>query len=177
MTIRSFRPALPFAAALVLAAAIAPATAASSDAALLQGYAGNYTGQGKLAASPPQTVRCRLSLHPAGSARLNYTGRCSSGGAGFSMNGVISASNGRFTAAMSGTGGSGIGDISGTVAGKRQGGGVVFSSRQHDTSRGHDRDISSTLALTGGTIRIDFNVRDNETGKTYAGSIPFTKVR
>jgi hypothetical protein len=177
MTLRSSRPALPLAAALLFALAASPAAAASSDAALLQSYAGNYTGRGELAANPPQTVRCRLSLQSVGSAKLNYTGRCSTGGAGISMSGVISVSNGRFTAAMSGTGGSGIGDISGTVAGKRRGNGVVFSSRQRDTSHGHDRDLASTLALTGGTIRIDFNIRDNKTGKTYAGSIPFTKGR
>jgi hypothetical protein len=52
---------------------------------------------------------------------------------------------------------------------------VVFSSKQRSTANGHDRTISSSFALAGGTIQIDFSMLDNKTGKTISGSIPFAK--
>jgi len=147
------------------------AFAAVSDAAMLQSYVGSYTGTGSISSSPPQTVRCRFSLQSAGASTVNYTGRCSSGGTSFSMTGVFTAAKGRIEAAMSSSTG-----MTATVVGVKRGGGVVFSSKQQDKSDGNDRTISSTFALTGGTISVDFSVLDNKTGKTAAGTIPFKKV-
>ena len=145
--------------------------AAGSDAAMLQSYLGSYTGSGSISSSPPQTVRCRLNLQSAGPSKVNYTGRCSAGGASFSMTGVFSAIKGHIEAAMSSSTG-----MTATVVGVKRGGGVVFTSKQQDVSEGHDRTITSSFALTGGTLSVDFSVLDNKTGKTSAGTIPFSKV-
>ena len=147
------------------------AFAAGSDAAMLQSYVGSYTGSGSISSSPPQTVRCRLVLQSGGPSKVNYTGRCSAGGTSFSMTGVFSAANGRLEAAMSSSTG-----MTASVVGIRRGGGVAFSSKQQDVADGHDRTVTSSLALLGGTINVNFSVLDNKTGKTSAGAIPFSKV-
>lgn len=147
------------------------AIAASSDAALLQAYAGSYTGTGSMTGQNAGTVRCRLLFQPASAASVNYTGRCSTGGADISMTGVITAANGRIRAAMSGSNG-----ISSTVNGVRRDGGIVFASRQRVNVRGNDRTVTSTMTLANGTIRVDFSALDNKTGKQTTGSIPFTKL-
>jgi len=170
----SLRPLLaisPLASALLLLAA-GPAIAAS-EAAMLQSYVGNYTGGGVLAGgTTPQTVKCRLNIQSTGPAVLDYTGRCTSGGAGFSMTGIISFAGGKFTAAMS----SSTLGITATVAGQKRGDGVVFASKQNVTMQGTARAVTSTMALAGGTIRIDFSATDAKTGKTTSGSIPFTRT-
>lgn len=159
---------------LLLVSPLGPSSAAfaaSSDAAMLQSYVGSYTGSGTISSSPPQTVRCRLSLQSAGTAKVGYTGRCSTGGTSFSMTGAFSAAKGRIEAAMSSSNG-----MSATVTGIKRGGGVVFNSTQQDVADGHDRTITSSFALTGGTVRVEFSVLDNKTGKTTTGAIPFSKV-
>ena len=172
MHFRSF-PATATALFLLLSPLVpsSAAFAAASDAAMLQSYVGSFTGSGSISSSPPQTVRCRLALQSAGASKVNYTGRCSAGGTSFSMTGVFSAIKGHIEAAMSSSTG-----MTATVVGVKRGGGVVFSSKQQDVADGHDRTISSTFALTGGTISVDFSVLDNKTGKTSAGTIPFSKV-
>lgn len=164
--------ALPLAFAILCLPLAAPALAAS-DAAMLQSYAGNYTGSGVLSGgTTPQTVNCRLNIQVVGPGKLDYTGRCTTGGAGFSMTGIISVAGGKFSAAMS----SPTMGVAATVAGQKQGDGVVFATKQQNvTMQGTTRAVSSTMALTGGTIRIDFSAADAKTGKTTSGSIPFTK--
>jgi hypothetical protein len=113
-------------------AGVAPAAAASSDAAMLQSYAGNYTGTGTISGgSSPQPVTCRISMQSAAPGKLNYIGRCSAG-VSFSLSGVITAANGRIQSTMSGSGGGMSG--AGTVTGARNGNGVSFSSSSRDTS-------------------------------------------
>jgi hypothetical protein len=166
---------LPAAAAVVfLLSPLAPsnaAFAASSDAAMLQSYVGSYIGSGTISSSPPQTVRCRLALQSAGTSKVDYTGRCSTGGTSFSMTGAFNAAKGRIEAAMSSSNGMSV-----TVTGIKRGGGVVFGSTQRDVAQGHDRTITSSFALTGGTVSVDFSVLDNKTGPTTTGTIPFSKV-
>ena len=148
-----------------------PAAAAPAPAAMLQSYAGTYTGSGALSGgTTPQTVRCRLNLQSTAPAKLNYTGRCSVSGTSFSMTGIITYEGGKYTAAMSSNAGT-----SATVVGKKRGGGVVFSSSQDITIEGRPKAVTSTLALSGGTIRVDYKVVDDKTGKTSAGTIPFVK--
>jgi hypothetical protein len=147
------------------------AVAASSDAALLQAYVGSYTGTGIMTGQNSGTVRCRLLFRPASATSVNYTGRCSTGGADLSMTGVITAASGRIRAAMSGSGG-----LSSTVNGVRRVGGIVFASKQRVNIEGRDRTVSSTMTLGNGTIQVDFAALDNKTGKQTTGSIPFTKL-
>lgn len=172
MTIRSLAcRVLPV---LCLVPLAAPAHAAPSDAAMLRSYVGAYAGSGAISSDPPQTVRCRLVMTPGKGASLDYTGRCAAGGVGFNLTGIITAAGGRISATMSGTGDGFSG--AGTVAGVRRGDGVVFNSKSHDTAQGHDRLITSSFSLSGGSVGIKFSVFDNKTGKTMAGSIPFTRA-
>jgi hypothetical protein len=168
----SLRPLLVILACAPLLSLTGPA-AAASEAAMLQSYVGNYTGSGVLAGgTTPQTVKCRLNIQSTAPAVLDYTGRCTAGGAGFSMTGIISFAGGKFTAAMS----SSTLGVTATVAGQKRGDGVVFSSKQNVTMQGSTRAVTSTMALTGGAIRIDFSAADSKTGKTTSGSIPFAKT-
>ena len=159
--------------AVALAFASVPAGAAPADVALLASYVGNYQGSSVItgAGSKPETVKCRLTLAPGNGSKVTYNGRCSVAGASFSLTGVFAYVGNHYEAAMSSTSG-----ISANVVGQKRAGGVVFTSKQRDTSEGGDRTISSTLALASGTIKVDFVVLDNKTGKTTAGSIPFSKV-
>jgi hypothetical protein len=174
LTARSIviRQLRPFLVALLAPLAFpAGAVAASSDAAILQAYVGSYSGTGTMTGQNAGTVRCRLLFRPASATSVNYTGRCSSGGADISMNGVITAANGRVRAAMSGSDG-----LSSTVTGVRRDGGIVFASRQRVNIRGDDRTVTSTMTLANGAIRVDFSALDNKTGKQTTGSIPFTRL-
>ena len=152
-----------------------PASAASSDAALLMSYAGSYAGTGAVSSSPPQRISCRINMQPNGASKLAYSGRCSAGGTSFALTGVISEAGGKFTAAMQSSGGMAGNMAGGTVTGSRKSNGIVFSSKTRDASNGHDRTINSNFALVSGSIRIDFNMLDNKTGKTIAGSVAFAK--
>jgi hypothetical protein len=167
--------------ALVLAATLGLANAASAapaDVALLQSYAGNYTGMGTLSgatgstlgSSMPQAVRCRLSLQPAAGGKVNYTGRCSLSGASFSMSGIFAFTGGHFVAAMSSSSGE-----TASVIGQKRNGGVVFTSKQQDVTGGRSRTVSSSLTLARGTLQVDFTAVDDKTGAVTSGSIPFTK--
>ena len=164
---------------LLAALAVAPLlfaavpTEAATDTAMLQSYAGNYTGAATIKSDPPQSVHCRLTITPAATG-VTYTGRCSTGMGSFPLAGIIAAKGGRIVASMSG--GMGAGSASAAVTGVKRGGGVVFSSQQTTSMNGHTGTVSSTMAFTGGTIRIDFSAIDSQTHKTYAGSIPFAKV-
>jgi hypothetical protein len=160
---------LPLATGLVIGLPVS--AHAASDVAMLQSYSGNYRGTGALAGDHTGTVRCRIDFQPAAATSLNYTGRCSAEGADMSMTGVITSRNGRIEAAMSGSGG-----LSAVVTGVRRGGGIVFSSKQHIVQNGHDETVASTMALTGGTIEVDFSMLDNKTGKVTTGTIPFVKL-
>lgn len=163
---------LPLACLVSLAAS--PALAASTDAAMLAGYAGNYTGAGTINAGRPQAVRCRLMMTPGRGGALDYTGRCSAGGAGFSIMGAIVATAGRFTATMSGAGGGFAG--SGTVPGTRRGNDIVFAAKTRDVAAGHDRAITSSFSLANGRVAIQFSVLDNRTGKTTTGAVSFARA-
>jgi hypothetical protein len=159
-------------AAAALAFASLPAAAGPADIAMLQSYIGSYAGSSVISGgAKPQNVKCRLDLAGGNSRdKVTYNGRCSVEGATFSLTGVFAFVGNHYEAAMTSTSG-----ISANVVGQKKSGGVVFSSKQHDTSQGGDRTVSSTLALSGGTIRVDFSILDNKTGKTTTGSIPFSK--
>jgi hypothetical protein len=170
MSIRNLlRLLLPFTVALVVDLPIS--ARAASDAAMLQSYAGNYLGTGALSGANTGKVRCRISFQPATAGSVNYIGRCSADGADMALTGVLTSRNGHIEAAMSGSGG-----LSAVVTGVRRGDGVVFKSKQHVVDNRTDRTITSTMALTGGTIEVDFSMLDNKTGKATTGAIPFVKL-
>ena len=173
MTLRSLQTSLPLLGVLLLSSlgGALPALAAPADAALLKSYVGDYTGKGVLTGTSAQPVTCRLSLRPGDGDKVNYTGRCQVAGASFSLSGVMSyvAAKGRFEAAMTSSGGSGV------AIGQKRDGGVVFSSKQQMTAEGHSGTVTSTLALAGGTLRVDFSMLEDKTGKTTAGTILFIK--
>ncbi|HTJ58853.1 MAG TPA: hypothetical protein VL418_15005 [Devosiaceae bacterium] len=160
-----------------LAAAAMPAVAAPppSNAALLQSYVGSYVGQGTVFdGRTTRALRCRINFRPTGAVRVGYAGRCSAGGGSFSLAGVIAYDQSRraFVAAMS----SSAARATVTLVGRRSGGRLVFRSRQAISFQGRIQDVSSTMALTGGAIRIDFRATDPRTGRTTAGSIPLSRV-
>lgn len=148
--------------ALLIASPIAPAFAAQADVALLQKYAGNWRGKGTLTGAESGSILCRLSFRPKGE-RLSYSGRCSAGAGAQSFTGTMAfnESTKRFEATSSGQ----------TIAGKRSGGGVVFTTNT-STRRGT---ITSTMSLKGGTISFQFRMVNPKTKAVTEGSVGFSK--
>jgi len=150
----------------------APAQAAQADIDLLKVYLGSWKGRGVLTGSNSETVVCRLSLSEGNQEKINYSGRCTLAGTNLSINGTlayIDASQ-RYEAVMTSNA-----TFSGVAVGRKQRGGVVFNLKERDTSDDQDLNITATIALAGGAIKVDFNVVDNKTGDTIKASVPFSK--
>jgi hypothetical protein len=157
---------LALVAALLLPAA--PALAGPAEVALLGKYEGSWKGTGKVTGPDPGTVVCRLTLKAASGGRFTYSGRCSfsSGGASFRGTLLYNDDANRFEASTSSTG------ISSTAIGRKQGGGVVFSTTDTRTQMGS---VSSTLSLTGGKISMSFKLVDKR-GRATSSAITFART-
>ena len=155
-----------------LAVWVGGAIAGPADAEMLRSYVGSYIGKGVTSgsASQPEAVRCRLILQPAGSDKVNYSGRCSISGANVAMAGIFAVVGDHVEADMSSNAGA-----SATVVGQRRNGGIVFSSKAKNLSEGRDQTITSSLTLAKGTIQVEFSVLDNKTRKLTTGAVPFVR--
>lgn len=146
-------------------AAPVPALAGPNESAFLERLVGNYRGKGQISGPEGGTVTCRLTIKPSGD-RLNFNGRCAlSGGSGSqSFSGRISFNDakGVFESSSGGR----------TVAGKKSGSNLVFTTSMSDR-RGKG---SSTMTLSPGAVRVQFQLTDAKTGKSSKGSIPFSRV-
>lgn len=142
----------------------APLAAAEADVALLMSFAGSWQGKGKLSGAEEGNVICRMTMKPSGE-KLRYNGRCTLDGQGSqSFQGTIQFNDDtkRYEAKSGG---------SPVVEGKKSGGGIVFSFSDSD-ARGS---MSSTMSLTGSTIRFAFQAMDAKTREVTRASIPFRK--
>ena len=160
-------------AALTLALTAAPAFAGAAENAFLASLVGNYIGKATVPDQNgrPSPVSCRLVVAGSTPGKITYSGRCSIVAGSMSMTGAVTFNGGKYLAAMSSSGG-----MSGNAVGVKRGNAVSFSSSGHDTMGGGNRDVSSTLTLSPGGMRVEFVIKDNKTGKTTRGSIPFAKA-
>ena len=147
-----------------LIAPAAPALAGSSNVELLHKYVGTWKGKGALSGAEEGTVVCRMTLKPSGE-KVAFTGRCSMSGGNSSFRGMLAYNEAkqRFEAVSS---------ESGTVVGKKSGGGIVF--HMQDSNR--QGTVTSTMALTGGAIKVDFSIVDAKTQDVTKARIPFSKT-
>ena len=151
--------------ALVLApAATAPAFAGDKEVAYLQSLAGTWKGKGKITGAESGTLTCRLTLKPSGE-RLNFNGRCafSGGSAPQSFSGAIRFNDNKGVYESSSQGR--------TVAGKKSGSSLVFSTSMNDM-RGKG---TSVMTLSPGGIKVQFKMVNARSGEASQGSIPFSK--
>lgn len=159
----------------MLVAGVVPALAGPAEIGALEKYLGTWNGKGQLSGSQTQPVSCKMALSSGNGGKLNYTGRCSLGGAQLSVTGTIAYSdaNKRYEAVMN----SGIGGFRGVAIGVKKGDGVVFDLKQRaEDDSGNDVSIASTVALSGGNkMAVSFHAVFNETGDTIDASVPFTK--
>ncbi len=170
----------PFARAVaiagVLAGTVLPALAGDAEISALDAYLGTWNGKGQLSGSQSQPVSCKMALSHGNGGKLNYTGRCSLGGAQLSVTGTIAYvdANHRYEAVMN----SGIGGFRGVAIGQRQGDRIVFDLHQRaDDNEGNDITIASTVVLSGGnSLSVDFHAVFNDTGDKIDAKIPFTKA-
>ena len=150
-------------AALLIMPATVPAMAGPSETAFLERLVGTWKGKGKISGPEGGNVTCRLVLKPSG-AKVNYSGRCAlSGGSGSqSFTGSIrfNDGSGKFESSSSGK----------TVAGKKSGSSLVFTTAQSDM-RGKG---TSTMTLSPSAIQVKFDLV-NSKGEAHRGTIPFTK--
>ena len=150
--------------ALLLVPVAAPAFAGPSEAAFLERLAGTWRGKGTITGPESGAVTCRLTLRASGE-RLNFNGRCafSGGGAAQSFSGSIryNEAKGLYESSSSGQ----------TVAGKKSGSTLTFSSTQKDL-RGT---VTSTMTLSPAALKVQFKMVNARTGEASQGSIPFSK--
>jgi hypothetical protein len=160
----------------MLVAGVVPALAGPAEIGALEKYLGTWNGKGQLSGSQTQPVSCKMALSSGNGGKLNYTGRCSLGGAQLSVTGTIAYSdaNKRYEAVMN----SGIGGFRGVAIGQRKGDQIVFDLHQRaDDSEGNDISIASTVVLSGGnSLKVDFHATFNDSGDKVDANIPFTQA-
>src|SRR3954469_4293740 len=142
----------PLTRGLVLAGFIAagslPALAGPAEISALDKYLGTWNGKGQVSGAQTQPVTCKMALSSGNGGKLNYTGRCSLGGAQLSVTGTIAYSdqNKRYEAVMN----SGIGGFRGVAVGQKQGDKIVFDLHQRaDDDQGNDISIAASVILSG----------------------------
>ena len=162
-------------AAALLTLASPAAFASQADLDLLQSYVGDWTGHGTTtfsASGNSETVQCRLGITSPEVTKLQYHGKCAVAGAVLTMNGTVAydpASN-RYLAAMTGNT-----PFAGVAVGRRYGQSLDLSLTDTNKQTGDTYDIASSLALTGGDIVVQFEVKNLNTGEVISAKVPFTK--
>jgi hypothetical protein len=159
----------------VLSAGALPALAGPAEISALDKYLGTWNGKGTLSGAQTQPVTCKMALSSGNGGKLNYTGRCSLGGAQLSVTGTIAYSdtNKRYEAVMN----SGVGGFRGVAVGQKQGDKIVFDLHQRaDDDEGNDISIASTVILAGNSMSVDFHAVFNDTGDKIDAKVPFTKA-
>jgi hypothetical protein len=164
---------------LVLAGFVAagslPALAGPAEISALDKYLGTWNGKGTVSGAQSQPVTCKMALSSGNGGKLNYTGRCSLGGAQLSVTGTIAYSdqNKRYEAVMN----SGIGGFRGVAVGQKQGDKIVFDLHQRaDDNEGNDITIAAKVVLAGTSMSVDFHAVFNDTGDKIDANVPFTKA-
>jgi hypothetical protein len=157
-----------------LAGAAMPASAGPTEETLLASYVGNWRGESTLeGGDQPEPFRCRLAVSPGNAGKINYTGRCSLVNMNLSVSGTIAYQDGpkQYEAVMTSNAG-----FSGIAVGVQRGGEIGFDLVQRQRDRGgNDLEIGSRLFLVGETIRVEFQVEFNDSGRVLTASVPFSR--
>jgi hypothetical protein len=159
----------------IVAAGTMPALAGPAEIAALDKYLGTWNGKGQVTGAQTQPVSCKMALSSGNGGKLNYTGRCSLGGAQLSVTGTIAYvdANKRYEAVMN----SGVGGFRGVAIGQKQGDKIVFDLKQRaDDDQGNDISIAAKVVLSGSSMAVDFHATFNDTGDTIDAKVPFTKA-
>lgn len=151
-----------------------PSLAGPGEQALLASYVGNWRGESMLqGGDKPEPFRCRLAVTPGNSGKINYTGRCALVNMNLSVSGTIAYLDDKrqYEAVMTSNAG-----FSGTAVGQQGGNQIGFDlvERQRDRG-GNDVAIGSRLFLVGDSIRVEFQVEFNNSGKVLTASVPFAR--
>jgi len=159
---------------VMLGSLAAPAAlAARGDVELLQSYIGNWKGRGTLTGGDSESVVCRLTLSPGNDDKVNYSGKCAMAGTNVAVNGTLlyNEAKARYEAAMT----SNV-TFTGLAIGKKQGNAVVFNLReQNKDENGEPLTITADIVLKPEAISVAFKVIFNNSGKTLAAQVPFTR--
>ena len=149
---------------LLLPASVTAPSAGEAELRFLERLVGNWSGSGNISGPDGGKVSCRLVFKPARD-RLNFNGRCAlaGGGGSQSFSGTIRYNDraGRWESSSRGQ----------TVAGRKSGNNLVFTSAQKDM-RGSG---TSTMTLSPGAIKVQFKMVNSRTGATNQGTVPFRK--
>jgi len=159
---------------MLVGLATAPAMAGPGEQALLASYVGNWRGESILqGGDKPEPFRCRLAVTPGNSGKINYTGRCTLVNMNLSVSGTIgyADNNAQYEAVMTSNAG-----FSGLAVGKQSGGEIGFDLAERQKDRGgNDVAIGSRIFLVGDSIRVEFQVEFNNSGKLLTTSVPFAR--
>lgn len=161
-------------AAMLVGLAVGPSLAGPGEQALLASYVGNWRGESMLVGGDkPEPFRCRLAVSPGNSGKINYTGRCALVNMNLSVSGTIGYidAKGQYEAVMTSNAG-----FSGTAVGKQGGNEIGFDLVERQKDRGgNDVAIGSRIFLVGDSIRVEFQVEFNDSGKLLTTSVPFSR--
>jgi hypothetical protein len=159
---------------MLVGLAAAPVLAGPSEQALLASYVGNWRGESILqGGDKPEPFRCRLAVSPGNSGKINYTGRCTLVNMNLSVSGTIgyADANSQYEAVMTSNAG-----FSGLAVGKQSGNEIGFDLVERQKDRGgNDVAIGSRIFLVGDSIRVEFQVEFNNSGKLLTTSVPFAR--
>ena len=151
-----------------------PSLAGPAEEALLASYIGSWRGESTLkGGDKPEPFRCRLSVSPGNSGKINYTGRCTLVNMNLSVSGTIGYidAKSRYEAVMTSNAG-----FSGTAVGRQTSKEIGFDLVERQKDRGgNDVKIGSRLFLVGDAIRVEFQVEFNDSGDVLTASVPFTR--
>lgn len=159
---------------MLVGLAATPVLAGPGEQALLASYIGNWRGESILqGGDKPEPFRCRLAVSPGNSGKINYTGRCTLVNMNLSVSGTIgyADANSQYEAVMTSNAG-----FSGIAVGKQSGNQIGFDLVERQKDRGgNDVAIGSRIYLVGDSIRVDFQVEFNDSGKLLTTSVPFAR--
>jgi len=164
------------AAVIILLAVLmsAPARSGPAELALLTSYIGDWRGEGALVGGQnPEPFRCRLTMSSGNLSKINYAGRCSLINMNLSVSGTIAYNDQaqRYEAVMSSNAG-----FTGLAVGRKQGDTISFDLRERQSDRGgNDVRIGSRITLSGGAIRVDYEVEFNNSGQVLTAAVPFRR--
>jgi hypothetical protein len=151
-----------------------PALAGPSEQSLLASYVGNWRGESTLqGGDKPEPFRCRLAVTPGNSGKINYTGRCALINMNLSVSGTIGYIDEKkqYEAVMTSNAG-----FSGVAIGKQSASEIGFDLVERQKDRGgNDVAIGSRIYLVGDSIRVEFQVEFNDSGRILTTSVPFAR--
>jgi hypothetical protein len=152
----------------------APALAGQAELDRLTSYIGNWSGAATLEGGEnPQPFRCRLVIAKGAQTKINYQGRCTLASMNLSIAGTIAFDDATQTyqAVMSSNAG-----FTGYAIGREHNNQITFNLAEKQTDpSGRLVRIGARIHLIGESVKVDYEVEFNNSGKVLTAAVPFSR--